>query len=140
LMGRLVDQGLADPTPPGGTGVRYGGGTSPALPGLRHQKRDTAGRGGAWGGGGGRSGQLAALRNKIRDTAGRRASWRSPQGRPLRLAAAWPRWPWSDLAESLIPNGRYRDDRIRTIAATGKPLGVEKFSYATGLLFLAQGF
>jgi len=113
LMGMLVDAGLADPAALGSTGVSYGGGQSL---------------------------ELAALRNKIRDTAGRRASWRSPQGRPLRLAAAWPRWPWSDLAESLIPNGRYRDDRIKTIALTGKPLGVEKFSYATGLLLLAQAF
>jgi pimeloyl-ACP methyl ester carboxylesterase len=113
LMGMLVDQGLADPAALGATGVSYGGGTSL---------------------------QLAALRNKIRNTAGRRASWRSPQGRPLRLAAAWPRWPWSDLAESLIPNGRYRDDRIKTIALTGKPLGVEKSSFATGLLLTAQFF
>src|SRR4029450_12894499 len=111
LMGMLVDQGLADPAALGATGVSYGGGTSL---------------------------QLAALRNKIRNTAGRRASWRSPQGRPLRLAAAWPRWPWSDLAESLIPNGRYRDDPIRTIALTGKPLGVQKLSYANGLLDLAE--
>jgi hypothetical protein len=111
LMGMLVDDGLADPRALGVTGVSYGGGQSL---------------------------ELAALRDKIRDTAGNRAPWRSPAGRPLRLAASWPRWPWSDLAASLLPNGRFRDDRVRSIGATQHPIGVEKFSWATGLLFLAQ--
>ncbi len=113
FMGMLVDDGLADAHALGTTGVSYGGGQSL---------------------------ELAALRNKIRDTAGNRAAWRSPAGRPLRLAASWPRWPWSDLAASLIPNGRYRDNRFRSISATGHPLGVEKYSYASGLLLLAQAF
>ena len=113
LMGVLVDGGLADPRALGVTGVSYGGGQSL---------------------------ELAALRHQIRDTAGNRTPWRSPAGRPLRLAASWPRWPWSDLAASLLPNGRFRDDRVRSIAATTHPIGVEKLSYATGLLLLGQAF
>lgn len=111
LMGILVDDGLADPRALGATGVSYGGGQSL---------------------------QLAAQRDKIRGTDGKLAPWRSPAGRRLRLAASWPRWPWSDIAASLLPNGRFRDDRVRSIGATQHPIGVEKFSYATGLLFLAE--
>src|SRR5262245_21471837 len=112
LMGRLVDDGLADPTALGVTGVSYGGGQSL---------------------------QLAAQRDTIRSTEGRLVPWRSPAGARLRIAAAWPRWPWSDIAASLLPNGRFRDDRRRSIRSTQRPIGVEKFSYATGLLLLAEG-
>jgi predicted acyl esterase len=111
LMGRLVDDGLADPTALGVTGVSYGGGQSL---------------------------ELAFLRNRIRTYPLGFARWRSPSGRPLRLAASWPRWLWSDLAASLLPNGRFRDDRLRSIGTTERPIGVEKLSYAAGLLFLAQ--
>ncbi len=111
LMGVLVDDGLADPRALGVTGVSYGGGQSL---------------------------QLAAQRDEIRGTDGRLAPWRSPAGRRLRLAASWPRWPWSDIAASLVPNGRFRDDRVRSIGSTQHPIGVEKDSYATGLLFLAE--
>jgi predicted acyl esterase len=112
LMGVLVDAGLADPDALGVTGVSYGGGQSL---------------------------QLAAQRHRIRGTDGKLAPWRSPAGRRLRLAASWPRWPWSDIAASLIPNGRFRDDRVRSLGSTQHPIGVEKFSYATGLLLVTEG-
>ncbi len=111
LLGLLVDAGLADPEALGVTGVSYGGGQSV---------------------------QLAALRTRVRLPSGRVVRWRSPAGRPLRIAAAYARWPWSDLAASLVPNGRFRDDRAASIFATGRPIGVEKFSYVTGLLLLAE--
>jgi hypothetical protein len=38
--------------------------------------------------------------------SGATAPWTTPSGRPLSLAAAWARWPWSDLADALLPNGR----------------------------------
>jgi predicted acyl esterase len=111
LMGRLVDDGLADPNALGVTGVSYGGGQSL---------------------------ELALLRNRIRTYPLGLAPWRSPSGRRLRLAASWPRWLWSDLSASLLPNGRFRDDRLRSIGTTERPIGVEKLSYAAGLLFLTQ--
>jgi hypothetical protein len=79
LLGLLVDQGVADAGALGATGVSYGGGTSL---------------------------QLATLRDRVRLPSGAYAAWTSPAGRPLRIAAAWPRWPWSDLADALVPNGR----------------------------------
>ncbi len=113
LLGVLVDAGLADPEALGVTGVSYGGGQSM---------------------------ELAAQRDKIRGIDGRLTPWRSPAGRRLRIAAAWPRWPWSDLGASLIPNGRFRDDRVRSIGSTSRPIGVEKSSYAEALLLLTQTF
>jgi hypothetical protein len=79
LLGLLVDQGVADAGALGATGISYGGGTSL---------------------------QLATLRDRVRLPGGAYAAWTSPAGRRLRIAAAWPRWPWSDLADALVPNGR----------------------------------
>jgi fermentation-respiration switch protein FrsA (DUF1100 family) len=113
LLGLLVDAGLADPQALGVTGVSYGGGQSV---------------------------ELAALRTQTRLPSGRFVRWRSPRGRPLRIAASWPRWPWSDLSSSLLPNGRFRDDQVGTIFDTERPVGVEKSSYTSGLLFLAVAY
>ncbi len=111
LLGLMVDAGLADPDGLGATGVSYGGGQSL---------------------------ELAGLRDRIRGGDGKLAPWRSPGGRRLRIAAAWPRWPWVDLAAALLPNGRFRDDRARSVLSTGKPIGVDKLSYAEILLAIAQ--
>jgi len=113
LMGMLVDAGLSDPDALGATGLSYGGGQSL---------------------------QLATQRDKLRNTSGRLQLWRSPAGRRLHIAAAWPRWLWSDLAASLLPNGRFRNDRVRSIGSTQHPIGVEKDQYATVLLLIAQVF
>jgi predicted acyl esterase len=113
LMGMLVDAGLSDPDALGATGVSYGGGQSL---------------------------QLAAQRYKLRNTSGKLQLWRSPAGRRLHIAAAWPRWLWSDLSASLLPNGRFRNDRVRSIGSTQHPIGVEKDQYASALLLLAQFF
>src|SRR3712207_5381125 len=59
--------------------------------------------------------------------------WRSPNGTPLNLAAAWPRWPWSDLVSSLNPNGRFLDFAPTDPNETSHPLGIFKQSYTTGL-------
>jgi predicted acyl esterase len=113
FVGVLVDAGLADPDALGATGVSYGGGQSL---------------------------QLAAQRYKLRNTSGKLQLWRSPAGRRLHIAAAWPRWLWSDIDVSLLPNGRFRNDRVRSIGATQHPIGVEKDQYASALLLLAQLF
>jgi predicted acyl esterase len=96
LIGRLVDDGVTDPTKIGVTGESYGGGTTL---------------------------QLAYLRNRVRNVDGSFSPWKSPAGTPLRVAAAWPRWGWSDLAYSLVPNGRFRNVGV---SSTPSPFGVVK--------------
>ena len=53
--------------------------------------------------------ELAFLADKIRKPDGKLAPWRSPDGKKMQIAAAYPRWPWSDLVSALIPNGRFLD-------------------------------
>ena len=62
----------------------------------------------------------------------RRNSWSSPRGRDIRVAAAVPIIGWTDLAESLAPNGRARDDMVQTTDAgerAAQAVGVLKDSY-----------
>jgi pimeloyl-ACP methyl ester carboxylesterase len=106
LLGRLVDQGLSRPRDLGVTGISYGGGQSL---------------------------ELAYLRDRIRRTDGSFAPWRSPKGTRLELTAAFPRWLWSDLVYSLLPNGRFRDDRTPGETDSRRPLGIKKESYVDGL-------
>lgn len=78
LIGRLVDDGTADPKRIGVTGDSYGGGQSL---------------------------ELAALRDRVMLPDGTLVPWRSPHGTPLSLAAAAPVIPWSDLMGAIAPNG-----------------------------------
>ena len=57
--------------------------------------------------------------------------WTSPGGRTLQLSAAVPKYPWTDLLYSLLPNGRESSgpDQSRS---HWRPLGVEQ-SYVAGL-------
>ena len=105
LLGQLVDQRVARPDALGVTGISYGGGTSL---------------------------ELAMLADRIRRPDGVTESWQSPGGVPLSIAAAWPRWPWSDLADALMPNGRLG---LRTYAS---PVGVEIQAYEDALYTLAN--
>jgi dienelactone hydrolase len=109
LLGLLVDQRVTDPAAMGATGISYGGGQSI---------------------------ELAYLRDRIRLEDGGFAAWRSPAGRKLALAAAYPRWPWSDLVDSLLPNGRYLDTRQPSPTESRDPLGIMKESYVDGLFAL----
>ena len=118
LLGLLVDEGITKPDAIGVTGISYGGGQSL---------------------------ELAFLRNRIRQlpSAGSGfAPWTSPDGTPLEITAAYPRWPWSDLVESLEPNGRFLDTKVPGTNDSRAPLGVAKQSYVEGLysLGLARGF
>jgi fermentation-respiration switch protein FrsA (DUF1100 family) len=112
LLGLLVDEKVTDPAAMGATGISYGGGQSV---------------------------ELALLRNRIRTIDGGYAPWTSPNGAPLSLAAAWPRWPWSDLVDSLEPNGRFLDSRVSGETESREPLGIMKQSYVDGLYALGQG-
>lgn len=107
LLGRLVDEGIADPDALGATGISYGGGESI---------------------------ELAFLRDKTRATDGTLVPWTSPKGTPLSLAAAWPRWPWSDLVYSLLPNGRSLDFKVEPPGGVSRdPVGIAIQTYIEGL-------
>ncbi|HET8976620.1 MAG TPA: CocE/NonD family hydrolase [Solirubrobacteraceae bacterium] len=105
-VGLLVDEGVVDPARIGATGESYGGGLSL---------------------------ELATLRNRIMNADGSLRPWTSPAGTPLSIAAAAPVIPWSDLAYSLVPNGRTLDYGVTSPTADLSPIGVEKQSFVTGL-------
>ncbi len=106
LLGRLVDEGIADPAHLGVTGGSYGGGQ--AL-------------------------ELAYLKDRIRLPNGDYVPWTSPAGTPLHIAASAPVTPWSDLASALAPNGRFTDDQPYRRSTDSRPVGVPIRSYINGL-------
>jgi len=109
FAGLLVDEGVADREGIAATGGSYGGGLSMAL---------------------------AALKNRIMLPDGSYAPWTSPGGTPLSLAAAAPEIPWTDLAYSLMPNGRTLDyvaDAPYQGPAGDASIGVMKLTYVNGL-------
>src|SRR5207248_1909925 len=59
--------------------------------------------------------------------------WKSPKGVRLRLAAAVAKYPWTDLLDSLAPNGRATPAKQQRPAAHLNPFGVPKESYIDGL-------
>jgi fermentation-respiration switch protein FrsA (DUF1100 family) len=90
---------------------------------------------GATGGsyGGGLSMALAALKNRIMLPGGSYAAWETPRThRRISLAAAAPEIPWTDLANSLMPNGRTIDFAISP-DGYGSRVGVQKTSFVAGL-------
>jgi predicted acyl esterase len=109
LLSLLADEGVTKPTKIGVTGPSYGGGISMAL---------------------------AALRDRIMLPDGNLAPWRSPGGLSMGIAAAAPEIPWTDLAYSLMPNGRTLD--YVADAPYGNRVGVEKQSFVAGLYALGQ--
>jgi len=111
LLGLLVDQGIAKRGALGVTGISYGGGQSL---------------------------ELAYLRNRIRLPDGSFAPWTSPKGVSLSIAAAWPRWPWSDLVDSLLPNGRFLDTQVAPAGQSLDPVGIPLASYVAGLYALGK--
>ncbi|MEA2334795.1 MAG: type transport system ATP-binding protein [Solirubrobacteraceae bacterium] len=111
LLGLLADEKLTKPHAIGTTGISYGGGQSI---------------------------ELAYLHNQIRLPSGEFAPWISPKGKTLQIAAAYPRWPWSDLVDALTPNGRYLDTEVAPFAQSYEPFGVEIQSYNSGLYALGN--
>ncbi|MBA3867383.1 MAG: hypothetical protein H0X42_13750 [Solirubrobacterales bacterium] len=106
LLGLLADEGVAKPRDIGITGISYGGGQAM---------------------------ELAFLANKIRKPNGKLSPWRSPDGKKMEIAAAYPRWPWSDLISALIPNGRFLDTEVAPAEQSLEPFGVTIASYLNGL-------
>ena len=111
LLGVLVDEGITKPDAIGVTGISYGGGQSL---------------------------ELAYLHDRVRLPDGSFAPWTSPNGTPLAITAAWPRWPWSDLVDALLPNGRFLDTQVAPAQQSLNPLGIELQSYVSGLYSLGQ--
>ncbi len=111
LIGRLVDEGIADPARIGATGDSYGGGQTL---------------------------MLAALRDRLVLPDGSLVPWRSPRGTLLRLAAAAPVIPWSHLVATIAPNGRALLGERVTDAELISPVGVFKPSIANAILAAAQ--
>jgi fermentation-respiration switch protein FrsA (DUF1100 family) len=111
LLGLLVDAGIAKRGALGVTGISYGGGQSL---------------------------ELAYLRDRIRKPDGSFAAWLSPAGKRLSIAAAWPRWPWSDLVDALLPNGRFLDGKAAPAGQSLDPVGIPIASYVTGLYALGK--
>lgn len=103
LLGRLVDEGIADPARLGIVGISYGGGQAM---------------------------QLAFLRDRIALPDGTFAPWRSPAGRPLSLGAVYAKMGWSNLGTALLPNGRYDGAGPTTFEEGFEPPGVMKLSYS----------
>ncbi len=110
-IGLLVDQGIVRPGHIGVTGESYGGGVSL---------------------------ELATLKDRVMNTDGSLSPWTSPGGTPLSITASAPVIPWSDLAYSLLPNGRTLDYQVTSPTADLAPIGVEKQSFVTGLYALGQ--
>ena len=111
LVGRLVDEGVADPSRIAVTGDSYGGGQSLAL---------------------------AALRDRVMQPNGSLVPWRSPAGTPLRLAAAAPVIPWSDLIHAAAPNGHVSDTQVTSREQSISPVGVEKATVVNAIYVAAQ--
>lgn len=111
LLGLLVDEKIAKPGALGVTGISYGGGQSL---------------------------ELAYLDNRIRRPDGEFAPWKSPKGKQLSIAAAWPRWPWSDLVDALLPNGRFLDTQVAPPGQSLEPVGIPIASYVSGLYALGK--
>ncbi|MEA2426109.1 MAG: type transport system ATP-binding protein, partial [Thermoleophilaceae bacterium] len=90
---------------------------------------------GATGGsyGGGMSMALAALKDRVMLPGGSFMPWETPRTQKLiTLAAAAPEIPWTDLANSLMPNGATIDYAISP-NGYGDRVGVQKTSYVAGL-------
>jgi uncharacterized repeat protein (TIGR01451 family) len=64
-------------------------------------------------------------------------TWDSPGDTDMRLAAAAPKYGWSDIVDSLIPNGAHAQDGLPLPATDGSdtsdPLGFPKQSITDGL-------
>ncbi|MEA2493286.1 MAG: type transport system ATP-binding protein, partial [Thermoleophilaceae bacterium] len=83
--------------------------------------------------GGGMSMALAALNDRTMLPDGSLIDWRTPVShKRIGIAAAAPEIPWTDLANSLMPNGRTLDYAIAN-DGYGSRVGVQKTSYVAGL-------
>jgi predicted acyl esterase len=115
LAGLLADLGVADPQRVAVTGGSYGGGQSLLLA----MQGD----------------QVAAVPdpgNPATYDQATMTAWTSPvRHLAMHLAAAVPKYPWSDLVDSLLPNGRAADGVLLPDGDRLSPVGIEKQSYVS---------
>ena len=109
FLGRLVDEGLIKPDKIAATGGSYGGSESM---------------------------HFAVLKNRMMMPDGSLVPWTSPLGTPMSTAVATPNIPWTDLIQSLAPNGDTLD-YLEDGSFTGVG-GVMKESYVNGLYISAR--
>jgi len=109
FLGRLVDDGLIEPDGIAATGGSYGGSESM---------------------------HLAVLKDRMMMPDGSFIPWESPNGTPMSTAVATPNIPWTDLIQSLAPNGDTLD-YLKDSSFTGVG-GVMKESYVNGLYISAR--
>ncbi|HWG09548.1 MAG TPA: hypothetical protein VN672_11150 [Solirubrobacteraceae bacterium] len=112
LLGKLADEGVINPQAIGATGGSYGGGMSL---------------------------QLGSLKDRTELPNHELIPWESPLGKPMKIAATAPEFPWTDLAQSLQPNGSNLD-YVANSPYSGMMgnhrFGIEKNNW-NGSLFLA---
>jgi hypothetical protein len=82
LLGLLAEEGVINPQQIGATGGSNGGGMSM---------------------------QLGSLDGRVQLTNGELVPWTEKNGTPMKTAAIAPEYPWSDLSQSLQPNGSNLD-------------------------------
>ena len=82
LLGLLADEGVINPQEIGANGGSYGGGMSL---------------------------QLGSLKDRVQLPNGELIPWVSPKGTPMKIEATAPEVPWTDLSQSLQPNGSNLD-------------------------------
>ena len=115
LAGLLADFGVADPQRVAVTGGSYGGGQSLLLAVQGDQ--------------------VATVPNPLNPATYDQATltaWTSPRRHlPMHLVAAVPKYPWSDLVDSLLPNGRASDGVLLPDGDRLSPVGVSKQSYVS---------
>jgi hypothetical protein len=111
LLGLLVDEGIANASGLGVTGVSLG-----SIESL----------------------ELAVLYNRIRLLDGRFAPWVSPHGVRLQIAAAYPQWAISSLIDLVAPNGRFLNYEPQTATDDLSPVGQFKLSFPVAAVATAQ--
>ncbi len=105
LLGLLVDQKITNRSAIGVTGISYGGGQSI---------------------------ELGYLRNRMRLPNGSFSAWTRPSGQSLAIKAAYPRWPWSDLVDALLPNRQFLDKQIAPANQSRNPFGWRSGAMSAG--------
>jgi pimeloyl-ACP methyl ester carboxylesterase len=60
--------------------------------------------------------------------------WRTPAGCTVRVVALVPQYTWTDLVQSLVPNGRQLSGTLVDPARANSPLGVPKITLIDGFL------
>jgi acetyl esterase/lipase len=115
LAGMLADAGVADPQRVAVTGGSYGGGQSLLLA-MQGDQVST----------------VPDPNNPATYDQATLTAWTSPTGHlAMHLVAAVPKYPWSDLVDSLLPNGRASDGVLLPDGDRLSPVGVEKQSYVS---------